>query len=98
MVKKCCANWMKVGYVLKRKYEVFICPICGNIYVSPETSKWEKFIIKLFMRKLKVYSEKQVRLYWEGDVPVVIADPTGEAIKALELKDWEDRKKDMIGE
>lgn len=96
MVEQCCTNWMKVGYVLRRKYEVFICPVCGKIYFSPELTKWGKFIVKLFMRRMKVYDEKQLRLYWDGMMPVIIADPTGAAIKGLELAEWENKKKKIL--
>lgn len=83
-VEKCCnQDYLKVGYIFKRKNEVYICPVCGRIFHSKRYGKIKTWWINLF-KHMYVYDDRQVRLYWVLDKPMVIADNTGETISNIE--------------
>ena len=79
-----CTHWMKVGYVWKKKNEIFQCPVCGRVYFSPAVKGLKKILIKKFARHVHFYSENEVRLYFTPVGPEIIADSTGQTIKNLE--------------
>ena len=84
MVEKCCSHWMRVGYIWRRKYEVYICPKCKNVQFSPGVNKFMKFILTRFSRHIHLYDDRQVRLYLDGERPEIVADTTGEIIRERE--------------
>lgn len=84
---------MKVGYIKKRKNEVYICPSCGKIYFAKEPSRLKRWWLNHFCHEMQVYDDKQLRLYWFGDVGMVIGDTTGEEIAQIEREKWEETKR-----
>ena len=94
MVEKCCLDWMKVGYIGKRKNEVYICPSCGKIFLSPSIGKFKAWWFKHFVHQVRLYDDKQVRLYWRNGMATVIADSSGKEIEKIEQAEWEKVKKE----
>ncbi len=88
MVKECCKSpFMLVGFIKKKKYEVFICPVCGAVYF-PKTFPMEKIPwAGRYMEKkgINIYDFNQVRAYWLlGDEPVIYYDKTGTELQELD--------------
>ena len=82
--ERCCnQHYLKVGYIFRRKNEVYICPKCGRIFYSKDYCKIKKWWLSLF-KNVSIYDDTQVRLYWIFDKPTVIADNTGATISNLE--------------
>ncbi|MBP3707129.1 MAG: hypothetical protein J6J36_00770 [Clostridia bacterium] len=76
---------MRVGYIFNRKNEVYICPKCWKMVYAKQIGKIKKFFLEKIWRKVNLYDEEQVRLYWTKFGPTVVADTTGKAIARIEL-------------